>query len=148
MKLLSHVRLFAIPWIVAHQAPPSMEFSRQEYWSGLPFPSLGFFPTQGSNPGLPHCRQTTYHLSHQVRLRSSHISLKNPNYLVLYVCTKVHNLRTAALETCPCPPGHMSHALHLDMASSGRATPSNLFGNRLQTPHVTLNPKGHTRSEC
>ena len=33
----SRVRLFAIPWTVAHQAPPSMEFSRQEYWSGLPF---------------------------------------------------------------------------------------------------------------
>ena len=37
--LLSHVRLFETPWTVAHQAPPSMGFSRQEYWSGLPFPS-------------------------------------------------------------------------------------------------------------
>ena len=37
-----------------HQAPLSMEFSRQEYWSGLPFPSSEIFPTQGSNPGLPH----------------------------------------------------------------------------------------------
>ena len=47
-----------------HQAPPSMGFSRQEYWSGLPF-LQGIFPTQGSNPGLPHCRQTLYRLSHQ-----------------------------------------------------------------------------------
>ena len=39
VKSLSCVRLFATPWTVAHQAPPSMEFSRQEYWSGLPFPS-------------------------------------------------------------------------------------------------------------
>ena len=38
-KLLSRVRLFATPWIVAHQAPRSMGFSRHEYWSGLPFPS-------------------------------------------------------------------------------------------------------------
>ena len=38
-KSLSCVWLFATPWTVAHQAPPSMEFSRQEYWSGLPFPS-------------------------------------------------------------------------------------------------------------
>ena len=38
VKLLSPVWLFAIPWTVAYQAPPSMEFSRQEYWSGLPFP--------------------------------------------------------------------------------------------------------------
>jgi len=48
-----------------HQAPLSMGFSRQEYWSGLPFPSPGNFPTQGSNPGLPHCRQTLYRLSHE-----------------------------------------------------------------------------------
>ena len=39
VKLLSHVRLFSTPWTVAYQAPPSMGFSRQEYWSGLPFPS-------------------------------------------------------------------------------------------------------------
>ena len=39
VKLLSHIQLFATPWTVAHQAPPSMGFSRQEYWSGLPFPS-------------------------------------------------------------------------------------------------------------
>ena len=46
VKSLSHVRLFATPWTVAHQAPPSMEFSRQEYWSGVPFPSRG-----SSRPG-------------------------------------------------------------------------------------------------
>ena len=41
MKSLSRVRLFATPWTEAHQAPPSMGFSRQEYWSGVPLPSLG-----------------------------------------------------------------------------------------------------------
>ena len=51
MKLLSHVRLFATPWTIAYQAPPFMGFSRQEYWSGLPFPLQGIFSTQGSNPG-------------------------------------------------------------------------------------------------
>ena len=44
VKLLSRIRLFATPWTVAHQAPPSMGFSRQEYWSGLPFPSPGNLP--------------------------------------------------------------------------------------------------------
>ena len=39
VKSLSRVRLFVTPWTVAYQAPPSMRFSRQEYWSGLPFPS-------------------------------------------------------------------------------------------------------------
>jgi len=47
-KLLSHVRLFATPWTVAYQASQSMECSRQEYWSGLPFPSPGDLP----NPGI------------------------------------------------------------------------------------------------
>ena len=58
----------AIPWTVACQAPLSMEFSRQEYWSAQPFPySLlqGIFPAQGSNPSLLQCRQILYHLSHQ-----------------------------------------------------------------------------------
>ena len=65
MKSLSRVWLFVTPWTITYQAPPSMGFSRQEYWSGLPFPSPGIFPTQRSNPGLPHCRQTLYRLSHQ-----------------------------------------------------------------------------------
>ena len=53
MKLLSRVRLFAIPWTVAYQAPPSIEFSRQEYWSGLPFPSPGDLPDPGIEPRFP-----------------------------------------------------------------------------------------------
>ena len=48
VKSLSRVRLFATPWTVAYQAPPSRGFSRQEYWSGLPFPSPGDLP----NPGI------------------------------------------------------------------------------------------------
>ena len=51
VKSLGRVRLFATPWTVAHQAPPSMEFSRQEYWSGLPFPSPGDLPDPGIEPG-------------------------------------------------------------------------------------------------
>ena len=49
----SRVRLFATPWTVAYQAPPSMGFSRQEYWSGLPFPSPGDLPNPGIEPGSP-----------------------------------------------------------------------------------------------
>ena len=126
VQLLSHVCLFATPWTIACQAPLSMGFSRQEYWSGLPFPSLsqdkesevaqlcptlrpnglqptrllrpwnfpgkstglgchfllqGIFPTQGLNPGLLHCRQTLYHLSH---LSVSHLS--NPRNGPSVVC--------------------------------------------------------------
>ena len=55
----------AIPWTVAHQAPLSMGFSRQEYWSGLPFPSPEDLPNPGIEPGCLHCRQTLYRLSYQ-----------------------------------------------------------------------------------
>ena len=54
------------PWTVSHQAPPSMVFSRQEYWSRLPFPSPEDLPNPGSNPGLPHSSQILYYLSPQV----------------------------------------------------------------------------------
>ena len=50
VKSLSRVRLFVIPWTVAYQAPQSMESSRQEYWNGLPFPSLGDLPNPGLEP--------------------------------------------------------------------------------------------------
>ena len=50
---LSRVRLFATSWTVANQAPPSMGFSRQEYWSGLPFPSPADLLNPGIEPGFP-----------------------------------------------------------------------------------------------
>ena len=53
VKSLSRVRLFATPWTVAHQALPSTGFSRQEYWSGLPFPSPGDLPDPGIEPKSP-----------------------------------------------------------------------------------------------
>ena len=52
-KSLSHVQLLATPWTVAYQASPSMGFSRQEYWSGLPFPSPEDLPNPGIEPGSP-----------------------------------------------------------------------------------------------
>ena len=79
LHLCAHMLSYVTPWTAAHQAPLSMDLSRQEYWSGLPFPSppgqntgvgslsflQGIFPTQGLNPGLPHCRQILYQLSHK-----------------------------------------------------------------------------------
>ena len=59
VKSLSRVRLFAIPWTVAYQAPPSTGFSRQEYWSGLPFPSPGDLPDPGIEPRSPALQADT-----------------------------------------------------------------------------------------
>ena len=60
IKSLSHAQLFATLWTIQ-----SMEFSRPEYWNGSLFLLQGIIPTQGSNPGLPHCRWILYQLSHQ-----------------------------------------------------------------------------------
>ena len=76
VKSLSRVWPSVIPWTAAFQAPLSMGFSRQEYWSGVPLPSpntaggccfllQGIFLTQGLNLGLLHCRQILYQLSYQ-----------------------------------------------------------------------------------
>ena len=59
MKLLSRVRLFANPRTVAYQAPQSMEFSRQEYWSGLPFPPPGDLRDAGMEPRSPALQADT-----------------------------------------------------------------------------------------
>ena len=53
MKSLSRVRFFVTPRTVAYQAPPSMGFSRREYWSGVPFPSPGHLPNPGIKPRSP-----------------------------------------------------------------------------------------------
>ena len=53
VQSLSRVRLFVTPWTVAYQSPPSLGFFRQEYWSGLPFPSPRDLPNPGIEPGSP-----------------------------------------------------------------------------------------------
>ena len=58
MCVLSRAQLFATPWTLVHQAPLSMGFSRQEYWSWLPFPSPGYVPDPGIKP------RSTLPLSH------------------------------------------------------------------------------------
>ena len=59
VKSLSHVWFFVTPWTVAHQAPPPMEFPRQEYWSELPFLSLRDLPEPGIKPRSPTLQADT-----------------------------------------------------------------------------------------
>ena len=66
--------LFVTPWTVARQASVSMEFSRQEYWSGYPFPSLGDLPDSGIKPGSPALQGILYHLSHQRACQNSRVA--------------------------------------------------------------------------
>ena len=62
---LSRVQPFVTPWTVAHQAPLSMRFSRQEYWSGLPCPPPGDLPHPGIKPASPALQPESLPLSHQ-----------------------------------------------------------------------------------
>ena len=62
--VLSHVRLFSIPWSKVRQAPLAMESSRQEYWSGLAFPPPGVFLVQGSQLSLLHWQADSFLLCH------------------------------------------------------------------------------------
>ena len=68
VKLLSRVRLFVTPWTIAYQAPLSMGLSRQEYWSGLPFPPPGDLPDPGIEPRSPVLQADAL----TSRLRGSH----------------------------------------------------------------------------
>ena len=72
VKPLSHVSLFVTTWTVACQALLSMRFSRQEYWSGLPFPSSGDLPNTGIKPGSPALQADSLRLNHQGRLIYNH----------------------------------------------------------------------------
>ena len=80
LKSLSHVQLFAIPWTVAYQALPSMGFSRQEYWSGLTFPSPGDLPDPRIKPRSPTFQADTLtseppgKLEHQLCLPLTHLA--------------------------------------------------------------------------
>ena len=74
----SHVWLFAIPWTVAYQAPPSMEFSRQEYWSGVPFPSPGDLSNPGTEPGSPALWAGA--LSSELPGKPTWMRTRNPNH--------------------------------------------------------------------
>ena len=70
VKAFSRVQLFVTPWTVTYQAPLSMGFSRQEYWSGLPFPSPGDLPDAGIEPGSPALQENS--LSFEPPGKSSH----------------------------------------------------------------------------
>ena len=95
IQSLSHIQLYATPWTVAFQAPLSMGFPRQEYRSGLPFPSPGDLPNPGIEPVLLHCRWILLSLSHQGspprKVISKRLSLISFPYHFLYLlCSSYH----------------------------------------------------------
>ena len=114
VKSLSRVRLFATPRTVAYQAPSMGYFPAKNTGVGCHFLLQGIFPTQGSNPGLLHCRQTLYHLSHQGSQMSG--ILVNKGILKKYTSVKF----SKTFWVCPFPfvQSHAS-ALHMVSATVG-----------------------------
>ena len=99
VKSLSRVRLFVTPWTVAYQVPPSMGFSRQECWSGLPFPSPGDLPNPGIEPGSSALQADTlpseptcvanHHKYKQLKTRQINTLLHNKS--LAYVSLVLHS---------------------------------------------------------
>ena len=131
MRLLSHVRLFATLWTVAHQVRPSMGFSRQEYWSGF----QEIFPTRAFTPGLPHCRQTLYHLSHQGSLITQREVFLPPQMITLHTA-RTKQERESSKKRVKCLRGALqkrqglgkdvpwAHLLHVAPGGEGNTCPS------------------------
>ena len=74
VKLLSRVRLFATPWTIAYQAAPSMGFSRQEYWSGVPLPYMSLIITPNNKMWKHGCFGVFSHLSAMSKLQAREYS--------------------------------------------------------------------------
>ena len=93
VQLLNRVQLFVTPWTVAYQAHLSKEFPRQEYWSGLPFPSPGDLPDPGIEPTSPAWQGDSLPLSHLVSPQLNvHVSLwtKVAPHMCVCVCVCAH----------------------------------------------------------
>ena len=116
VQSLSHIHLFATPWTVAHQAPLSMEFSQQEYWSGLPFPSAGGLPDPGIKPGSLALQADSLDLSHQGSPNKQPFTemRKSPQRLRRSICfgewKSVISLRPVRF-TCVCSISHVQLAI-------------------------------------
>ena len=128
VKSLSRVRLFATPWTVAYQAPPSMGFSRQECWSGLPLPSPGDLPNPEIEPGSPALQADTLPSEppgKPLKLNCNTISHFNFNYLftlmmMLWKCCPQYASKFGKLSS-----GHRTGKCQFSFRSQRKAMPKN-----------------------
>ena len=134
VKSLSPVQLFASPWTAAYQAPLSMWFSRQEYWSGLPFPSPADLPHPGIKPRLLHWRQILYCLSHQG-------SPKNKQQVVM---------KGKFTQSCPtlCDPYSLWTVACQAPLSIEFSRPEHWSGYPIPSPGDLPDPRNQTRVSC
>ena len=133
MKSLSRVRLFGTPWTVVHQVPPSVGFPRQEYWSGLPFPSPGDLPDPGiepMSPAFPALAGRFFTLCH----------LGSPHKMVQFSCSVMSNsLQVHRLQHTRFPLSITNSQSLLKLMSIESVMPSNhliLCGPLLPLPSI------------
>ena len=116
------------PWTVARQAPLSLGFSRQEYWSGLLCPFPGDLPDPGLKRGLPYCRHILYHLSHQ-RTREAPGVIAPRLYSCWAILTRspssILNIWTFLVSQVLRPSLNDSFRVHVDLQSSNQIYFSN-----------------------
>ena len=108
---LNSEELFAILWSIANQAPPSMEFLRQEYWSGLPFHSPGALPNPGIESGSPTLWADSLHHQRNPEEEKSSTMLKEKAvyYQVTLNYTGLYCLKAYHLESLLYYAGHCFH---------------------------------------
>ena len=110
MKSLSCVWLSVTPWTVAHQAPPSMEFSRQEYWSGLSFPSPGDLPDPGIEPRSPELQADALPSEPPGKHQKSQMEFSRPESLSGWPFPSLGDLPNPGIE--PVTQDSLSHFLN------------------------------------
>ena len=125
MKSLSRVRLFATPWTVAYQASPSMGFSRQEYRSGLPFPSPEDLPDPGIEPGSPALQADALPSEPPGK---HHVSSRPPCPMHLFHLACLLSNKLVNRSKCFWSPG--SHAGKLTEPEKGAAGTSNVVSQK------------------
>ena len=128
-----------IPWTLAYQAPPTMGFFRQEYWSGLPFPYPGDLPNPGIQPDFLHCRQILYRLCHQGRplchIISLHICCRSLTQSCLTLCSPMD---------CSTPGLPVHHQLpELAQTHVHRVSDASQSSHPLSSPSPALNLSDH-----
>ena len=127
------------PWTVTHQAPPSVGFSRQEYWSGVPLPSPEGLPNPGIEP--LHCRQILYHWATWEARRDQY----NPPYLqILFFGNKIYVLWYAQILSVPLKEFWQMHSLlqikHLSIQRVHQISqvPSQQVPNHIPTEEISV----------
>ena len=159
---------FATPWTVAHQAPLSMGFPRQEYWSGLPFPSPGDPPDPGMEPSSPACRWILHHWTtrvwkHILFIQDPHFPSKTrmafkaektlQNFTDTFYFTGER--QTVGLQQAGCRPGSLPHPFNPPQvcpaasAKTGRRWCPFVQGvSQLWLPGLPLSIHSATESAC